>query len=603
MTQWTPTLHAAGSRSKRLDIHMIPYSHRRRASESRTEAEYTDTTNRSSTMTRGGSDLSSDNNSWGLLSRIKLPGRRWNRRKPISEARFREKLIKRADKGDWGGVRKLISSFDFSDIPEPFLPTTKNQNINSSVQMLEEGHEPSHRRPSYGSRSGERLSFTGKESAAAAAAIKAALLEESSADSSEKTNIGENVLHDMCRYDPPLDVMETLLVSLRHRRGTTCGTDGSGRTPLHVAAAFGVDPKVIDALTRADPTPASMGDNDGRSPLHIAVRFLAYGATEDKALEGTEQARLPLRRNDVRHGGQSKVQGFARSVKTALLLKEVMVTHPGKIDFKDEDDSGFAPVDYAIDGEVTDDYLLHCLLTRKHSSRKRRSMTSVSSADTQRTSNLGQNLFRQVSGMSSISSDAQDIAVLHALEEDEIRDRRKRLEKMPRPKKQMKEVLFDVFGIDAHLECGPSDNHPSTEECPNTSDRGHLEKSSGATAPKSLRRSSEASSPSKLHVDAKDGCRSMTDSAIYNHHLQAYLNDFAGDDGLEFYDDDDDDFDIHHDPEEDIDAEGLDCSVWIGPGKPPIFEIDIVVDSMDDNLSQCSYGRSVVSEVTVPIIR
>ena len=589
---------------------MIPYSQRRRASESRTEAVYTNSTNRSSTLTRGESDCSSDNKRWGVLSRIKLPGRRWgNRRKPISETRFREKLIKRAEKGDWGGVRKLISNFDFSNIPEPLLPSSKIQNINSNVQIIEEGHEPSQRRPSYGSRSGERLSFTGKESAAAAAAIKAALLEESSTSSSEKLNIGENVLHDICRYDPPLDVMETLLLSLRCRRGTTYGTDDSGRTPLHVAAAFGANPQVIDALARVDPVPASMGDNNGRSPLHIAVRFLAYGtATDDDALEGTEQARFLLRRNS-RHDGQSKEQRFTRSVKTILSLKEAMVTYPGKVDFKDADNSGFAPVDYAIDGDITDDYLLHCLLTRKHTSRKRRSMTSVASADTQMTSNLGKSCPRQqISGISSVSSDVQDMDVLHALEQEEIRERRKRLEKMPRRKKPIKEVLFDVFGIDAHFECGPSDNHPSTGECINiTSDRG-TEKSPGAgvTTPKSMRRSSEQSSSSKLkvQVDENDnGCRSMTDSAIYNHHLQAYLNDFAGGDGLEFYDDDDDDFDIHIDPEEHIDAERLDCSGWIGPGKPPIIEIDIAFDSMDDNLSQCSYGRSVVSEVTAPIIR
>mmetsp|Transcript_15076 Transcript_15076/g.30720 ORF Transcript_15076/g.30720 Transcript_15076/m.30720 type:complete len:609 (-) Transcript_15076:75-1901(-) len=607
MTQWT-SLHAAGSISKRSDI-MIPYSHRRRASESRTEAEFTESTNRSSTLlSRGGNDCSSDNKSWGgMFSRIKLPGRRWrNRRKPLSETRLREKLIKRADKGDWGGVRKLISNFEFSDIPEPLLPCTKIQNNNSSVQMMEEGpHQSSKRRPSYGSRSGDRLSFTGKESAAAAAAIKAALLEESSASSSsEKPNTGENVLHDMCRYDPPLDVLETLLASLRHRRGTTSGTDDMGRTPLHVASAFGANHEVIDALTRADPRPASMGDIDGRSPLHIAVRCLAYGATDNNALEGTEQTRLPLRRNSG-HDGPSKEEILRSAAKTILLLKKVMLSYPGKIDFKDEDNSGFAPVDYALDGDVTGEYLLHCLLTRKHSSRKRRSMHSVASSDTQLTSNLGQTVPRQGSGISSVSSDVQDIAVLQRLEEEEIRDRRNRLDKMPRPKKQMKDVLFDVFGIEEHLECGPSDNPPSTEggERLDPPDRGNSEKSSGATTPKSMHRSSKLSSSrssSKLNAKEND-CRSMTDSAIYNHHLQAYLNDFAGGDGLEFYDDDDD-FDIHHDPEEDIDAEGLYDSAWIGPGKPPMIEIDIAFDSMDDdNLSQCSYARSVVSEVTVPV--
>eukprot|EP00574_Skeletonema_japonicum_P006512 CAMPEP_0201736280 /NCGR_PEP_ID=MMETSP0593-20130828/39389_1 /ASSEMBLY_ACC=CAM_ASM_000672 /TAXON_ID=267983 /ORGANISM="Skeletonema japonicum, Strain CCMP2506" /LENGTH=590 /DNA_ID=CAMNT_0048230003 /DNA_START=102 /DNA_END=1874 /DNA_ORIENTATION=+ len=590
---------------------MIPYSHRRRASESRTEAEYTDSTYRSSTLlSRGGND-SSDPKRWGgVFSRMKNSGRRWmTRRKPLSETRLREKLVKRADRGDWGGVRKLISNFDFSDIPEPLLPCTKLPNMNSTVQMLEEEQKhSSHRRPSYGSRSGDRLSFTGKESAAAAAAIKAALLEESSAtSSSEKPNIGENVLHDICRYDPPLDVIETLLVSLRHRRGATSGTDDTGRTPLHVASASGASPDVINALTRADPRPASEGDNDGRSPLHIAVRSLAYGATEDNTLIGTEQTRLSSRRNN-KQNGPSNEERIAQSVKTVLLLKSTMLTYPGKIDFKDEDNSGFAPVDYALDADVEDEYLLHCLLTRKHSSRKCHSMNSLASADTQLTSNLGRTFPRQGSGITSTSSDAQDIAVLQRLEEEEIRDRRMRLERIPRHKKQMKAVLFDVFGIDEQLECGPSDNSPCTEERLTTSDKVNSEKSLGVITAKPLRRSSEVSSSKstpKLQDNAKENdCRSMTDSAIYNHHLQAYLNDFASCDGLEFYDDDDDEFDIHHDPEEDIEAEQLDFSAWIGPGKPPVVEISFALDSMeDDNFSQCSYGRSVVSEVTVPTIR
>lgn len=98
----------------------------------------------------------------------------------------------------------------------------------------------------------------------------------------------------------------------------------------------------------------------------------------------------------------------------------------------------------------------------------------------------------------------------------------------------------------------------------------------------------------------------MTDSAIYNHHLEAYLNDFVGDDeGLhECLGDDDDDFDIFHDPEEENEREcvALDDSTRLDSGEPPLFEINIAFDEIDDNLSQCSYGfRSVVSEVTAPV--
>jgi len=291
-----------------------------------------------------------------------------------------------------------------------------------------------------------------------------------------------------------------------------------------------------------------MGDIDGRSPLHIAVRRLAYGATVDNPLEETAQTLPSLRRNSG-HDGPAEEELFARSIKTIAILKNVMVAYPGKIDFKDEDNSGFAPVDYALDGDVTDEHLLRCLLRRKHSSKQRRSG---------------------------------------------------------------KEVLFDVFGIEELLDCGPSDEPPEStqiDQSLNLSDRSKSDKSSGAATPKSKRRSSKLSSSmssSKRQVNSTedDGCRSMTDSAIYNRHLEAYLNDFVADVGLECYDDDDD-FDIYHDPEEDCAEERLGDSTCIG--MPPVIEIDIALDDMDDdNLSQCSYvrsGRSVVSEVTVPAIR
>lgn len=581
--QWNSLIHAASGRRD-----AIP--------------EYTDTTLSSSTLLSRGS--SSDEKKRGLissLSRIKIPGtRRWrNRKKPISEARLREKLIQRAEGGDWSGVRKLISNYEFADvIPEGFPLCT------SSIPP-EEGqgpHQTSNRRPSYGSRSGDRLSFTGKESVAAAAAIKAALLDESSAThSSEKFDAGHNILHDICRYLPPHDVMELLLASLRHRRGTTSGRDDAGRTPLHVAVAFGAAPDVIDALTRADPAPASMGDRFGRSPLHIAVRYLAYGPhPDDKPQEETNG--LPSLQQHDGHEGLSEEEMFKRSFETILTLKDVMVTHPGKIDFKDEDKDGFAPVDYALDGGIIDEYLLHCLLKRKH--KRRISVHSLVSEDTQLTGNVVRGTLPEPRRQDSdLSSDAQDTAVLRHLEEEEIQARRKRIEKLgtKRPKKQMSDMLFDMFGIDQLQGCGPSEDQ--------SIHAGQCLKSGGSiNLPPAIipRTTCHHSSSSQGRVNSRlNDCKSMTDSAIYNHHLETYLNDFVGDDeGLECLGDDDDDFDIFHDPEEENERECVeldDSTYHLDSGEPPLFEINIAFDEIDDNLSQCSYGfRSVVSEVTAP---
>jgi hypothetical protein len=102
--------------------------------------------------------------------------------------------------------------------------------------------------------------------------------------------------------------------------------------------------------------------------------------------------------------------------------------------------------------------------------------------------------------------------------------------------------------------------------------------------------------------------KSMASEDIYNAHLDAYLDGLAEDHHLGLRDDDDS-FDIFHDPEEDIVKasdydEGELNDYTHGGGSPPIIEIDIQLNVMneslnDDDLSQC---RSVVSEITVPAI-
>jgi len=101
------------------------------------------------------------------------------------------------------------------------------------------------------------------------------------------------------------------------------------------------------------------------------------------------------------------------------------------------------------------------------------------------------------------------------------------------------------------------------------------------------------------------------------------MNDFM-DYGLEEYrdDDDDDSFDICHDPDEglkgknqeDADHHQLDgdCSSQGSSSHPPIIEINIQLDvvtndstAFNDDLSQYSGrfdSRSVVSEVSLPVV-
>ncbi|KAL7534983.1 hypothetical protein ACHAXR_006190, partial [Thalassiosira sp. AJA248-18] len=426
--------------------------------------------------------------------------------------------------------------------------------------------EESSRRPSYGSANGLRRSFTGKESAAAAAAIKAALLEvleESSSSDCDGLEIGENILHDVCRHQPPLDVIEVLIKALRHRRGATSGTDDQGRTPLHLAADTGALPEVIGALVRADPYPASMGDVDRRSPLHLAMKYLSSTAQEKKLISPEEAS--------------------DRTYRTVLILKDAMLKYPGKIDFKTEDNTGYSPLDYAIERNTTKEELIQSLIRRKEPTISR-----------DRTPRQKRGLHR-LTHQSSISD--QDLEILLQLEQDEVEARRIRLEQdkaCRRPKEPMTDALFDVFGIEesAHANSLPEvvdeqqqqPSSPTTQSCSqddSPSDEGAV------------------SGPEEEEEQAASAPVTTDDDIIYNQHLQDYLDDCMDDfSDLEYCDEDG--FDILDDPSE---APMNETSVMINDESEhkefDLFELPfsmIVLSDDDDCLS-------VVSEITVPLAR
>lgn len=520
----------------------------------------------------------------GSGSRFNLGGRirsilkRGSKKKPLSETQLRKKVRKAAEKGDWEAARKLVANYEFSVIPET-MP--KRGSFSPSIIPEEPPQQQDGkiaRRPSYGSRSGERRSFTGKESAAAAAAIKAAALEESSSncgmesavDSSgeQRTvggpDIGENILHDVCRFNGPLDLIETLLAALRHRRGCTTGTDDQDRTPLHLSAMCGAPSEVIDALIRADPAPASMGDVDRRSPLHLAMRNHVYPVLPVHGRGGGKhqvpQEQIP-----------SPEQTLERTSKTVQILKETMITYPGRIDFKDEDKSGYSPLDYAIDGNV--DILIQCLIRRREP-RQRRSQR-LSGLTTGRHSFGRGSCGRSVYSTASSVTEAQDMEILHQLEQDEIDARKYRIAKMKkkRQKQQINHALFDVFGIE---------EQPTS---PSVAEPSHADPSSQKSL---LKNPEEVQSLIKSRQGTIDkDPQALTDADVYNQHLEDYLNDYMDDfeGGLEYADEDG--FDIFQDPEEldqDPDEEIIETE-----SLPEV----IVVDQ-----DEC---MSVMSEVTVPL--
>lgn len=602
-----------------------------------------------------------------------LPGlfrrRRGRRASPSSEARLRRRVRRHAERGDWESVRRLLSGYEFSDLPPEEVVSRQQQQqlqqgqgfVPENTPLQEELQEEARRtvtsrRPSYGSRTGgERRSFTGKESAAAAAAIRDALLEESDRSSSSPSDrqqssdrrccavvdYGENILHDVMRRRPPLDVAEALLGALRHRGGTTVGTDGQGRTPLHVAASYGADPAVIDALIRADPCPASAGDADGRSPLHLAVRLLARGGYDSPQEQHHHRRGGKGRRVKGRGKGKDNNasaideegpalgprEAEVRTYRTVLLLKAAMLAYPGKIGFKDEDVDGYSPLDYAIDdrdrgrsGGIDGDAssssvgpydLVRALVRRKEPVRSSPRGGSVSSRHLSLTRRLPQNVVdRGRRRRTSLSADDQDMEVLRQLERDEIDARRQRIERIRArmEREVMHDALFDVFGIEEEVEhhhCHHQPPSPPTATVTATAgveggddDEEEEEEETSAAGPKGSLPEQERSRDSTTAEEHRQ--RAATEEDIYDRHLQDYLEDCMDDFGdceglgLEYCDyAEDDDFDILEDPSL---AREDDCPQAPAEAKVPL-PFFLAFSCNDDDCA------SVVSEITVSLAR
>ena len=489
-----------------------------------------------------------------------------------SESQLRKTARKHAERGDWPALRKLISGHKFPDVPE-----VDPKRLGGTGEQPAAGggivqQDPTARRPSYGSRtSGEgRRSFTRDvKSAAAAAVIREAMLEESSEETGgdpagtasssssrrrrnpladHRLDFGENILHDLCRFHPPLDVVETLLAALHHRPGCTIGTDDAGRTPLHVAAECGAGSDVIRALVQADPTPASRGDVHRRSPLHLAMRYCVFHYQPNMGHhQPTDKMLLPE-------------EVLEETFQVVQVLKEAMLDYPGRIGFKDEDASGYSPLDYAIDGDISTEELIQALVRRRDPRRLRSSSPHPKSAAPARRRPFS----RKSSSTSSVCSLSTgtggdlDIEVLQRLEMDEIEARRHRIAKMKARccKERINNPLFDVFGIQ---EQPPPVDPPSAAAIPvataaksavcKSEMQARVEDSPTAKSPVKSSVKATAKAPAKAPA-REDDKPLVSDADIYNRHLQDYLDGYLEDfGGLLDQGDDDDGFDIFEDPE------------------------------------------------------
>lgn len=95
---------------------------------------------------------------------------------------------------------------------------------------------------------------------------------------SPRSTGGESPLHILVKYQPPLHVVSLLIRMLRELTRGAClpeaEQDRKGRTPLHVACAFGcsiaVVARLVDGDTASHANPASVRDSAHMLPLHWA---------------------------------------------------------------------------------------------------------------------------------------------------------------------------------------------------------------------------------------------------------------------------------------------------------------------------------------------
>jgi len=132
--------------------------------------------------------------------------------------------------------------------------------------------------------------------------------------------VKQNVLHYACQFHPPLDVTKMLVELFPD---TLSFEDNDDRTPLHVAAAFGASPQVIDYLIEQDKSAALKQDSNGRGPLHLSCQCCILERRCDSGCK------------------QGTIKGPLVNV-----IKSLYAAAPATVNM--EDYAGISPIEYAI---------------------------------------------------------------------------------------------------------------------------------------------------------------------------------------------------------------------------------------------------------------
>jgi len=148
-----------------------------------------------------------------------------------------------------------------------------------------------------------------------------------------KSEDGETpLLHEVCRYQPPLRVVEEFVHSDPE---SVSVMSKKNHAPLHVACRCGAPPDVINFLCQLDPTLAGVQDYHGRTPLHLLC--------QEYAIHYNEEQRLKI------------------SLSKALIaaVKLIIAASPNTVNIEDKD--GKSALHYAVDDQEMDIRVLHCI--------------------------------------------------------------------------------------------------------------------------------------------------------------------------------------------------------------------------------------------------
>jgi ankyrin repeat protein len=149
----------------------------------------------------------------------------------------------------------------------------------------------------------------------------------------------------VCRKYPRI---QDVMAVLKKHPDSLQATNDMGQTPLHVAAAHGVNAEVIMCLIAKDPQAASVADNQGKLPLHYAVKQSHWRAADGGCyLDGSD---VEASMNDDGDNDHLLDPVYKKMVKALATAYPQALCH--------EDNNGCNPIEYALMNDASLDVVM-----------------------------------------------------------------------------------------------------------------------------------------------------------------------------------------------------------------------------------------------------